>query len=908
MAIKGGDPILERQNWSTWFFGLCAFLFLSYGASIYQEFVSRRTYIHYQREFQNYELGKVKAERDAFTKTYDAAKEKELAAAVEAAKKRQESAEYEKLQEERNEVFFELGFRKSERAKAKSNQDAQFYNWKHALHLEKSEGEVKKQEDEYWKLEKEIAEKSAKVTEEETKLAAIDAKIAEYDDAVKNAEKALEAHRAPVAAFAEREEKIESRSIRTIDQIVNDRLGIGGAYTFGTVDRCRSCHVAIDRPGFEEAERVVFKTHPKIDPLFTNHPIETYGCTVCHAGQGRATRIKHGVFDSPDAKDKDGHYKYVFGEDKDQAHGTTHYWEEPLLRGDFLQANCNRCHSTQRWVNEAPVYEKGKNLFLEKGCAGCHAVKGYTENPRVGPELTRIRNKVTPEFLVSWIQNPKAFYPETRMPMFVFDEYQVGAEDPKDNVSVMEKKELQQDVATKMAAFLWQASAPERSLPYGKYPGGGNAAEGLQVIETVGCLACHNTGKTGLASAPPLYKAGAKMASEDWIWNWVRNPRWHSDTTIMPSLRLSEEEAKDVTAWLWAAGQKDRLKGDAALAKKLEDPALAKEGAKLVTQWGCAGCHVIKDHEKDGRIGPELTLFGEKKPFELGFGDSHVPETWLDWTAGKINNPRQYVDVRSAARMPWFGLKEDEVHALTVYLKGMKEPKVPKDLQKQFVGRNAEIERGRLLVNHYNCVGCHIIEGRGGEVLTLSKDRALRPPNLKAEGLKIQADYIRDFIKSPGVIRPWMKMRMPTFPLTDEERADIVTYFRAVDGIDSAYDDVDLASLSPKLISQGEDLFKQYNCQSCHIFKGVRGPGATDDKVAPDLAHVAKRFRPDGVEAWLAAPQKAMPGTNMPGFFYDYDPKTGKLDPIAEKPDEQIDAIRSYLFSVSKGSGQISQR
>ena len=35
------------------------------------------------------------------------------------------------------------------------------------------------------------------------------------------------------------------------------------------------------------------------------------------------------------------------------------------------------------------VYEKGKDLFLSKGCTGCHAVEGWQENPRVGPELGR---------------------------------------------------------------------------------------------------------------------------------------------------------------------------------------------------------------------------------------------------------------------------------------------------------------------------------------------------------------------------------------------------------------------------------------------------------------------------------------------------------------------------------------
>src|SRR6185295_6950776 len=31
------------------------------------------------------------------------------------------------------------------------------------------------------------------------------------------------------------------------------------------VDRCATCHIAADRKGFEDAQRVVFRTHPKLN-------------------------------------------------------------------------------------------------------------------------------------------------------------------------------------------------------------------------------------------------------------------------------------------------------------------------------------------------------------------------------------------------------------------------------------------------------------------------------------------------------------------------------------------------------------------------------------------------------------------------------------------------------------------
>ena len=946
MAIKGGDPILEKQNWTPWFFGLCAFLFLCYGAAIYQELVSRRTYVWYQALFRQFETDYVQKELAELEtkKAEDLKKAQELEAAYQAAQAKLDSSEYRDLQQKYDDQYIQWGYVRSERAKVKSTQDAQFYTWKHALHTGDEET-AEEEEVVYWELDvqvmgensaapAEVKERVMKaddfkswdawLAEEEKKLNDLKAQLASIEGEVKTAEKAWTEAYAPFKAYEDRLAKIDERSVREIDQIVNNRLGVGGAYTFGTVDRCRSCHVAIHRDEFEQGifEKLdgelaaykdfdkVFSAHPKADPLLTNHQVETVGCTVCHDGQGRATRIKTSwPWEAPQ--------EYVFELDMDQVHGPAkshgaHQWEWPLLRGDFMQSNCQRCHAPQRWLDAAPVYEKGKDLFIEKGCHGCHAIKGYEGLARVGPELTRIKSKVTGEWLVDWIENPKSFYPDTRMPMFVFDDFQKGAEDPKDNVQVMAHPERQSETAMKIAAYLWQSSAEPASFPYGKYPGGGNADNGKRIIDTVGCLGCHNNGEKGTHNAPPLYKAGGKIASADWIYNWIRDPRWHSDTTTMPSLRLSEQEARDVTAWLWAQGQDARPKEDAAVLAKLEDPKMAEEGNLLIAQWGCAGCHVIPGHEKDGRIGPELTLFGEKKPYELAFGDSHVPQhavnTWELWTKGKIHNPRQYVDVRSAARMPWFGLTEDEIHALTVYLAGQRNLRVPTDMQKQFVGRNAQIERGRELVNQYNCVGCHLIEGRGGMILAFNKDRNLQPPNLNAEGLKIQSGWLADFLENPTTIRPWLDIRMPTFPLSSEERADIVAYFRAVDGVDTPFDQVEIDP-DPRLVAEGRELVRKYSCEmaNCHL----------NGRNAPDLTKVWARFRPEGVETWLAAPSKAMPGTNMPAFFYDWDARTDRLTPIMPDPetgkptkeeaDRQIDAIREFLFSHGRGR-QLSMR
>jgi cytochrome c2 len=212
-------------------------------------------------------------------------------------------------------------------------------------------------------------------------------------------------------------------------------------------------------------------------------------------------------------------------------------------------------------------------------------------------------------------------------------------------------------------------------------------------------------------------------------------------------------------------------------------------------------------------------------------------------------------------------------------------------------------------VNRYGCVGCHTIEGRGGEILEFNKERVLQPPNLKAVGQKISTDFLVSFLKNPGdhPIRSWVKIRMPTFPLSDEERADIVSYFRAVDGIDAPFDQP-VAQFDAKLVQAGESDMNKYGCRSCHPWKGSRSETIDPAKnEGPDLGNVWKRFRPEGLEAWVKSPGELMPGVNMPNFYFEHDLRKGTwepvypLDPTPEGSELGIDRMREFLMSQGAG-------
>ncbi len=182
-------------------------------------------------------------------------------------------------------------------------------------------------------------------------------------------------------------------------------------------DRCTTCHQAVSWKGFETAEEP-FRTHP-VEPL-KNHPLEKFGCTSCHGGQGYAI-------------------------DAEEAHGPVKDWEQPVLGADLgesyslvgqksalMQMNCNVCHRYDRVTKGADDINLAKQLVIEKGCRACHVINHRGGN--IGPDLTWVGDKAPEQYdygrllgqktayawHVAHLKDPRALVPETVMPNFHF--------------------------------------------------------------------------------------------------------------------------------------------------------------------------------------------------------------------------------------------------------------------------------------------------------------------------------------------------------------------------------------------------------------------------------------------------------------------------------------------------------
>lgn len=161
------------------------------------------------------------------------------------------------------------------------------------------------------------------------------------------------------------------------------------------IDRCVTCHLGLENPKMA-GEPQPLSTHP--GALLDSHSPQTFGCTVCHGGEGLATTAA-------------------------EAHGLASNWNRPLRSPLRIEASCGACHDGGD-VPAATHLAAGRMLFAELGCVGCHRVAGRGLD--IGPELSGVASKdftgderVDPkdwQWNVEHLLDPRSRTPASNMP------------------------------------------------------------------------------------------------------------------------------------------------------------------------------------------------------------------------------------------------------------------------------------------------------------------------------------------------------------------------------------------------------------------------------------------------------------------------------------------------------------
>jgi mono/diheme cytochrome c family protein len=687
------------------------------------------------------------------------------------------------------------------------------------------------------------------------------------------------------------------------------------------MDRCQTCHLAIDKKGYEKYPQP-FKTHPDLATYLggsSPHPIDRVGCTVCHEGMGQSVSFRDAAHMPSNEKQKE-EWEHKYGWEQ------PHLWDYPMLPVKMTEASCAKCHKQQVFVPKAEALNIAYSTYERAGCYACHKTKGFDVNIRKpGPILTKIDSKLSQDWVKNWIRNPRAVKPTTWMPRFWYNSNNSGPDDiPRNEAEI-----------SAIAAYLF-ANSDKHEFAV-KNPPRGDATSGEKIVKEIGCQGCHVVGEGSREEAGPHRTFGQPLenignkTSYEWVYNWVRDPKHYNPATYMPNLRLTDAQVADVATYLMGlkgpAGDAAKAQPDAKvtdtvlldylkavlpvaeaqteLGKMNAEQKQVELGRRAINRYGCFSCHDIKGFEKAQSIGTDLSEEGSKLVTRLDFAFiTDIPHSSkLGWFQTKLHDPRIFDKGRvlpplDKLRMPNYDLTEVENNRLLTAVMSFQREIQPQAALPARSARTDYLGEGRTLVHRRNCVGCHIIEGSGGDFIKLVADPSLGPPLLTPEGARVQHDWLYAFIRGPITIRPWLAVRMPTFGLDDQNINGVINYFGGISNKMTPFQTHETIRTASATSGSGKELFDLLKCQQCHVLGAIPKDQPTSN-LAPDLRMAYERLQPDWILDWLKKPSDIVPGTRMPAFWPDY-PKSF-YPQLGGDAEAQIRAIRDHVMSFRGG-------
>ncbi|MAS97457.1 MAG: hypothetical protein CMF29_00785 [Kiritimatiellaceae bacterium] len=294
------------------------------------------------------------------------------------------------------------------------------------------------------------------------------------------------------------------------------------------VDRCQSCHIGASNPEAVDFEGPL-AFHPPIVPGVEKdpHDFNKMGCAICHDGNSRALDIH-------------------------DAHGELHGWPSSLtmLTGKSAQANCFRCHAQEGGtLAGAAHFEKGRELYLEKACWGCHAIEGVS-NAKQAPNLTNAGGKHGYDYLYESIQYPKANDENSKMPKFdwVYDNETVSA-----LTTYLKAQQVKKIRTEKYAPLGYQKpKSIENRITVPSVDAGRALFAGVSYMGSTsrgGCINCHawRNGDGDIAGGHigPELTWSIRNRGTEYVRDHIVNSRMHAPDSIMPSFRQYNDAELD---------------------------------------------------------------------------------------------------------------------------------------------------------------------------------------------------------------------------------------------------------------------------------------------------------------------------------------------------------------------------
>jgi mono/diheme cytochrome c family protein len=300
----------------------------------------------------------------------------------------------------------------------------------------------------------------------------------------------------------------------------------------------------------------------------------------------------------------------------------------------------------------------GWDVFANKGCGKCHAVRGVGGG--VGPDLGRIATAR------SFFEIGAAMW--NHLPRMGARMRELGIERP-----VLSPRE-----AADLIAFLFTAQYFDES---------GDAKAGERLFAAKGCVQCHAVGGKGGTVGPALdglKKANSPVLVAAAMWNHGPQMAEVMKAKGIPRPAFQERELVDLIAYVVQAAQDTG--GETAQVV----PGTPERGQMIFAARQCVACHSVGG--KGAKVGPDLgtathhlslTRFAERMW-------NHGPPMWAKMKERGIEVPK---------------LSGQDVADILAYL-----------YTSRYLDDKASSQRGAHLVRDKGCLTCHSVRGKGGKL------------------------------------------------------------------------------------------------------------------------------------------------------------------------------------------------
>jgi mono/diheme cytochrome c family protein len=368
----------------------------------------------------------------------------------------------------------------------------------------------------------------------------------------------------------------------------------------------------------------------------------------------------------------------------------------------------------------ADEINSGKTLFHARGCLACHQMNGLgNQDEFAGTALDQIGEKRVAEWIYGWLDDPKSFNADHRMP----------------------KVELKNSEKRQLAVYLSStATRPETREK------AGNATHGKKLVSQARCANCHEI---------PGHKTDLNGIPE---WANLTDKTGCLDRTLSPTKPSYKTQAIEIPA------TQHFVKAFQNTKTKFSDQHI---GWQLLEAKNCIQCHPRGQSQGivpvAGKVSQTIkSLQGESErlipPSLDAVGDKLKTEYLLKSVKGDQPRRMDWLEVR----MPKFSHSEKESETLvTTLVETDRIPEGAPDPHIFSVAEDAHVTSEELLQANtlvgprgFSCVACHSL----GDYTPRNVALGTRGSNLLNIGDRMRSSYFIRWTRSPIRIVPGMEM------------------------------------------------------------------------------------------------------------------------------------------------------